>query len=108
MTDLNEYEFEREIAGLGNCTRLLGGGMAASRPFPLTGDTAHYARDLVVDVKHIKLEIAIDPKRKHVGGTATHTVSAINDNVRRIDFDAVEMEISGVTAGGKPVKFDYS
>ncbi|HET6615225.1 MAG TPA: M1 family aminopeptidase, partial [Dehalococcoidia bacterium] len=89
------------------CSRALG-AMAASKPFPLAGDTAHYARDLVVDVRHIKLEIAIDPKQQHIGGTATHYLSAINDGVRTIEFDAAEMQIASVTVGGKPAKFDYS
>ena len=83
-------------------------GLAPSRPFPLTGDQPHYARDLIVDVRHIKLEIAIDPKERHVGGTATHTVQAINDGVTSIDFDAAEMTVTAVTADGKPAAFDYS
>jgi aminopeptidase N len=108
MPDLIDYESERELSGHAACRRLLGAGLASSRPFPLSGDTVHYAPDLVVDVKHIKLQIAIDPKKKHVGGVATHTLSAINNGVRHVDFDAVEMEITAVTAGGKPVRFDYS
>jgi len=84
------------------------GALAASRPFPLAGDQPHYARDLVVNVRHIKLAIAIDPKTKHVGGTATHYLSAINNGVRSVDFDAAEMTITRVTVGGTRVKFDYA
>ena len=100
----HDLEFALERA---TCSRAVG-AMAASRPFPLAGDKAHYARDLVVDIRHIKLEIAIDPKQQHVGGTATHYLSAINDGVRAITFDAAEMRIAGVTVGGKAAKFDYS
>ncbi|MBI5284867.1 MAG: HEAT repeat domain-containing protein [Chloroflexi bacterium] len=108
MPDLDDIAFERELNGGELCSRAGGGLLAAPRPFPLTGDQPHYARDLVVDVRHIKLQIKIEPAAKRVGGTATHTVRAINNGVRWVEFDAVEMQISGVTAGGKPVKFDYS
>jgi aminopeptidase N len=84
-----------------------GAAASAQRPHPLAGDQPHYAPDLVVDVRHIKLEIAIDPKAKSVAGTATHTIVAINDGVRRVDFDAAEMTIKKVTVGRKPVSFDY-
>ncbi len=106
MPDYIELQRERELMGRAACSHAA--GAAYARPFPLAGDQAHYPRDLVVDVRHIKLEISIDLRKRHVGGTATHTVRAINDGVRHINFDAVEMEISGVTAGGAAAKFDYS
>ena len=85
------------------------GAAAGPRAFPLAGDTPHYARDLVVDVRHIKLEIAIDPKAKHIAGTATHYRAARSTTAcARVEFDAAEMQISGVTVGGKPAKFDYA
>ncbi len=108
MPDLTDDERERELNAHAACSRSLGGGLAYARPFALAGDQAHYAPDLVVDVRHIKLEIAIVPKRKYVGGTATHTVQAINDGVRSISFDAAEMEIGGVTVNGATARFDYS
>jgi aminopeptidase N len=103
----NELELERELSGRATCSRSLGAAAAYARPFPLAGDEAHYARDLVVDVRHIKLEIVIDPTARHVAGTATHTVRAINDAVQHIEFDAVEMRISGVKVNGVAAKFDY-
>ena len=54
LDDDLDFAFGERIA----CSRAIG-AMAASKPFPLAGDKAHYARDLVVDVRHIKLEIAI-------------------------------------------------
>ncbi|MEX0749965.1 MAG: aminopeptidase, partial [Dehalococcoidia bacterium] len=107
MPDTLTDHLERELTGYATCSRALG-ARAASKPFPLAGDKPQYARDLVVDVRHITLEIAIDPKAKHIAGTATHYLRAINDGVRSIAFDAAEMQITRVTAGGKPVKFDYS
>jgi aminopeptidase N len=102
----DQYELDYELSGRGLCAH--GGGLAGARPFALPGDKPHYARDLTVDVRHIKLEIRIDPKRRYVGGTATHYVRGINDGVREVTFDAAEMKINRVTVGGKAAKFDYS
>jgi len=107
VPDYADIELERELSQRASCAHA-SGELASSRPFALTGDQPHYARDLVVDVRHIKLEIAIDPAKRHIAGTATHSVRAINDGVRAIEFDAAEMEIAGVTVGGKPAKYDYA
>ncbi|MDP9236587.1 MAG: HEAT repeat domain-containing protein [Chloroflexota bacterium] len=108
MSDLTDRELERELGGRASCSRAAAGAIAYARPFALAGDPVHYSPDLVVDVRHIKLEIAIDPRKRHVGGTATHTVQAINDGVRSINFDAAEMEISRVSVNSTPARFDYS
>ena len=76
-------------------------GGQAQRPFTMPGDTPHYARDRVVDVRHIKLEIEIDPERKRIDGVVRTTFAPINDGVRHVEFDAVELEISSVTIAGR-------
>jgi len=103
MSDL----FELEASGRAVCAHA-DAARTGPKPFALAGDRPHYSRDLTVDVRHIKLDIRIDPKKQSVRGTATHYLSAINDGVRSITFDAAEMTISAVTVGGKPAKFDYS
>jgi aminopeptidase N len=109
MPRIDDLELDWARAGLTGCARASAVAIASSaRPFPLTGDQPHYARDLVVDVRHIKLEINIDLAAHRIAGTATHTVRAINSGVRAIEFDAAEMTIEGVTVGGKPVKFDHA
>lgn len=108
MPDLTDIELERAFLGGAECSRVAAAAAAYSRPFALAGDTTHYAPDLPVDVRHIKLEITIDPKAKSIAGTATHYLSAINNGVRHITFDAAEMSITGVMIGGKSAKFDYS
>ncbi|MGB2693833.1 MAG: M1 family metallopeptidase, partial [Dehalococcoidia bacterium] len=83
-------------------------GAQAQRPFALPGDTPHYARDRLVDVRHIKLELSIDPEAKRPGGrpsgriegTVHTTFAPINDGLTHVEFDAVEMEITGVQLGG--------
>ena len=65
------------------------GALGAQRPFALPGDKPHYARDRVVDVRHIKLEINIDPQAKRIEGAAHTSFVAINDGVTHVEFDAV-------------------
>ena len=83
-------------------------GGAAQRPFALPGDTPHYARDRLVDVRHIKLEIAIDPEAKRIEGTAHTTFVPINDGLRHVEFDAVEMEIKSVRIEGRRTRPRYT
>jgi aminopeptidase N len=97
---------ELELAERAHCGRIA--AAAGARPFPLAGDTAHYAPDVIVDVGHIKLEVRIDPKRRFIEGTATHHVRAINDGVRSVRFDAAEMEVRSVRVGGRAVRFEYA
>ncbi|MCC7364187.1 MAG: HEAT repeat domain-containing protein [Dehalococcoidia bacterium] len=72
----------------------------------LPGDQPKWPRDRAVDVRHIALDLQLDIPAKTVRGTATHTVAPMNDGTRFVDFDAVDMRISAVTAGGSPVPFD--
>jgi aminopeptidase N len=82
--------------------------LGAQRTFALPGDTPHYARDRVVDVRHIKLEISIDPQAKRIEGAAHTTFVAINDGVTHVEFDAVEMEVRAVRLGsGGALPFSY-
>ena len=90
------------------CGGSFGAALGAQRPFALPGDTPHYARDRLVDVQHIKLQIAIDPEAKRIEGTVRTTFAPINDGVATVEFDAVEMEISSVEIQGRRNKPSYS
>jgi aminopeptidase N len=81
---------------------------AAQRPFALPGDKPHYARDRVVDVRHIKLEIEIDPERRRIEGAASTTFVPINDGLTHVEFDAVEMEIRDVRIEGRRARASYT
>ncbi len=81
---------------------------AAQRPFPLPGDKPHYARDRLVDVRHIKLEISLDPKAKRIEGAVHTSFVPINDGLRHVEFDAVEMEIRSVRISGMRTSARYS
>ncbi|OAI41992.1 hypothetical protein AYO38_03315 [bacterium SCGC AG-212-C10] len=73
----------------------------------LPGDRPKWPRDRVVDLRHLKLEVKLDIPGKAVRGTASHTVSPMNDGLREVTFDAVDMDIAGVTIDGEEARFSY-
>src|SRR5262245_18119046 len=77
-------------------------------PFALTGARATFAPDRVVDVRHIKVEVALDFEHCAVEGVCTQTLSPINDGPARVVLDAVEMTIHAVTlSDGEALEFSY-
>jgi len=76
-------------------------------PHALPGDHAMWPRDRIVDVRHIKVQVALDVPEKSVSGVATHTIAPLSDGVRWVEFDAIEMQIEGVTAGKVAAPFEY-
>src|SRR5262245_20398163 len=91
----------------------LGGSLGAARgsrrePFALPGTTRKYSRDRVVDVRHVRLDVAVDPQARKIAGTARHTVSAIAAGCDRVVLDAAELTVDGVTDGdAKPLAFEH-
>ena len=77
-------------------------------PFALPGDRTHWPRDRDFDLKHLRLEIALDPESRSLRGTASHTFAAINDGLKSVELDAVELRIGGVTsAQGVPLEHSH-
>jgi len=64
-------------------------------------------RDREFHVKHIRLEIALDVPGRRVAGTSTLTLAPINDGLRKIVLDAVDLRIRGVRGGGKSLAFEH-
>src|SRR5258708_7189702 len=84
----------------------LSGGDAL--PFELPGAQATWAPDRVCDVKHVKVEVALDFERRAVDGVCTQTLSPLNDGPTRVALNAVEMTIHAVTLGdGESLAFEY-
>ncbi len=85
-----------------------GGRGGAREPFAFPGTTRKYSRDREVDVRHIRLDVFVDPEHRSIEGTASHTVAALNDGCERVVFDAVELTVTGVTdAKGKALAFEH-
>ncbi|MBL7816961.1 MAG: HEAT repeat domain-containing protein [Saprospiraceae bacterium] len=60
-----------------------------------------------IDVKHIALDLSFDWQKKQTFGTATLTLSVLND-APIVALDAAKMTIKSVKIGqGKSLKFDY-
>jgi aminopeptidase N len=78
------------------------------RPFQPQHVEARWARDRAANINHIKLEVTLDFDAKRISGTATHWLSAITGPLERLEFDAAELDIKGVRAGGEPATFETS
>ena len=106
MPDL-DLERERELLAHATCAR--GGGLARTRGrsrWPATRRTTRATSSSTCGTSSSRS--ASTRRRSASPARRRTTCRAINDGVRHIDFDAVEMTISKVTVGGKPAKFDYS
>ncbi|HTW88775.1 MAG TPA: DUF3458 domain-containing protein [Candidatus Binataceae bacterium] len=79
--------------------------LAGRRPFQPDHVEPQWTRDRVADIGHIRLEVALDFERRAITGTATHRLTAIVDDLARLEFDAAEVAITAVRAGGQPVGF---
>src|SRR5262245_37395316 len=74
------------------------------RPFP----PAQYIPPHNYDQRNIKLILRFDWEQEQAIGTATITFAPVVRDLRRVEFDAAYMTISGVMlASGAPLKFDY-
>jgi aminopeptidase N len=76
-----------------------------ARSFELPGDTVHYAPNRPADVKHVKLDIALDFDQETISGTASTTFFTLYDDLKTVTFDAVELHIEGVKLDGKALEF---
>src|SRR5689334_14199527 len=56
----------------------------------------HHTPDRRFIIHRLKLELQIDDQKRSVAGTATFTLSPVNDGVSYFELDAAEMQISGV------------
>src|SRR5437870_5840701 len=76
----------------------------ARRPLPPT----QYIPAHDYDQRNIKLDLRFDWEREQAIGTATITLAPTIKDLRRVDFDAAFMTVSGATlASSAPLKFEY-
>jgi aminopeptidase N len=72
----------------------------AEHVFNLPGDTPHYAPDSRYRARHLRLELAVDPGRKRIEGTATYTLRPApfaGPEPPEVELDAVDMDILEVS-----------
>jgi aminopeptidase N len=70
------------------------------RPFAPPGAPTHYLPDRPVSVQHVRLEFELDLAARHLIGKTTLTLRCRRDEVRRIELDAVDMNIAEVKVDG--------
>src|SRR5262249_62011055 len=72
------------------------------RTFALPGTRPRYAPDRVVDVEHYRLELRVLPERRRIEGTCALTITTIQDAVRHLDLDAVELDLAEARLDDRP------
>ena len=65
-----------------------------------------YARSRDYDLQNSRLELRFDTTNRKIMGTVTHTLAPLHDGLKQVEFDSVNLTISGVTVGGKPVRYE--
>jgi aminopeptidase N len=89
------------------CRRVAASLGGDALPFALPGARATFTPDRDVDVRHLRIEVALDFDAAAVDGTCTLTLAAINDGPARVALDAVELQIAAVRLGGGALEFGY-
>jgi aminopeptidase N len=85
-----------------------GSARADPLPFALPGARATFTPDRSCDVRHLKIEVALDFAAAAVEGVCTLTLAPLNDGPTHSTLDAVELELRAVTlADGQPLAFTY-
>jgi aminopeptidase N len=65
-----------------------------------------WPRDRTADIKHVRLTVMLDFEHKTISGTAVHRLAAIVDGAASLEFDAAEMAVTAVRAGGNSAGFE--
>ncbi len=76
------------------------------QPFAFPGAEPRYAPDRPIDVRHVRIEVTLDFERREISGAVTTEFAAIADPVRRVTFDAEEMDILSVSDGRRRLSHD--
>ncbi len=80
---------------------------AGHRAFALPGSSLRYGPDKLVDVLHIDLHLEPDLEYATLDGVCTTTVRALDEPVRLLALDAVDLRIASVERNGKPLQFTH-
>ncbi len=73
------------------------------REFALPGTRARYAPDRALDLGHYRLAVELFPDERRLTGTTTITATVITAGLRRVELDAVDLEIAAVRVDGAAV-----
>lgn len=80
--------------------------IAQDRGFSDENSHSFFTPERTYDVVHLKLEPSVDILDGRIDAVATTTLTPINDGLKRIIFDAVDLQIKDVATGaGTPLEF---
>ena len=72
------------------------GSFLAERTFAPPDAPEHPPRDRTFQLHHVRLDVTIDDLERSVSGTATHSLSPINDGLKEIMLDSGDLNIRKV------------
>ena len=75
---------------------MCGGVARADEPF---APTREYA------LQNARIELRFDLDQRKIMGQVTHTVAALHEGLRQLDFDSVGLDISSVRVNGRDAHF---
>jgi len=75
------------------------------RAFALPGSRPHYGPDKIVAVEEIDLDLKPDLEEERLEGVCTTTVRALDEEVKRLVLDAIDLDVASVERDGRPQQF---
>ncbi len=81
-------------------------GILDRKSFAGPGAKAHFTPDMVLEPKHLLLELNFDWELERVWGTTTYDLLIKGHDVEEIVLDAVNLEITQVQIGRRSVEFE--
>ncbi|HEV3234778.1 MAG TPA: M1 family aminopeptidase [Candidatus Dormibacteraeota bacterium] len=80
---------------------------SARRDFRLPGTPVRWPPDREADVRHIRLDLNVNPEKRTLRGTATLRFAPVARPLRSARFDLAELTVDAVTSGGKSAAFHH-
>ena len=65
-----------------------------------------FSRSRDYDLQHSKIALRFDLDQRKVIGDVTHSLSILRDNISKVSFDSVGLDIRSVTVNKSPAKFE--
>ncbi|MBZ0235762.1 MAG: M1 family metallopeptidase [Deltaproteobacteria bacterium] len=78
-----------------------------SREFALPGTRARWAPDRPVAIEHYRIAVAVHPDERRITGETTVRAVVLARELRRLELDAVELEVTAVTEGPHERRFTH-
>ncbi len=78
-----------------------------SREFALPGTRARWAPDRPIDVEHYRIAIELHPAERRIAGVTTVRARVLAPELRWLELDAVELEVTSVRDGETVRRFEH-